>query len=218
MENTDRFEKFLSEYPAPVVKRVREYIEARKADYCLSWENFLAEAGPAAPELPQDPYLSHIAMRLATIECKIHAIGMLESAGLNVYGFDDWKRILKNPAAHKGHVPYYAGLSAVYRQSFLTLNLTHAQLADGCNQRVLDVPACGGTLVTDSRSVIRELFPNQRPAMYRTARDLVRRIHEIIQHPERRIEGQKERIELIRKNHTYEHRMKTVLTILKDSM
>lgn len=217
MENLGRFEKFLSEYPAPAVKRVREYIEARKADYCLSWENFSAEGGGAA-DLPQDPYLPHIARRLATIECKIHAIGMLESAGLNVYGFDDWKRVLKNPAAYKGHVPYYAGLSAVYRQSFITLNLTHAQLSNGCNQRVLDVPACGGTLVTDSRAAIRELFPTRRPAMYRTARDLVRRVHEIIQYPERRIDGREERVRLIREKHTYERRMETLLNIVKNSM
>lgn len=212
LENLDRFESYLAEYPPPAGRLVRDYLEARTANYCLSWEDFSSESGEAAAEFRGDRHLSHIARRLATIRCKIHAIELIESAGVNVYGFEDWKRVLKNPAAYKGHVPYYGGLSDVYRRSFATLNLSHAQLSDGCNQRVLDVPACGGRLITDSRPAIRDLLPGHRIAMYTTPNELVRRIHEMIQSPGRRGEGPDAIQKTIRENHTYERRMKTLLS------
>lgn len=205
LDNLERFEGMLSEFPEPAAKMALAYVDARQSDFCLSWEEFANDSVPE--EVP------HIARRLATIRCKIHAVQLIEKLGVNVYGFEDWKRVLKNPESYKGHVPYYAGLASVYRTSFLTLNLSHAQLSRGCNQRVLDVPACGGTIVTDSRAAIRDLLPGTRVPMYRTPADLVRRIQEIIRNPELRASGRESVLGMVRERHTYEHRMKTVLNI-----
>lgn len=203
LDNLERFEGMLAGFPEPAAKLARSYVDARLSDYCLSWEDFATD--PVPEEVP------HIARRLATIRCKIHAIELLEKLGVNVYGFEDWKRVLKNPESYKGHVPYYAGLASVYRTSFLTLNLSHAQLPRGCNQRVLDVPACGGALVTDSRAAVRDLLPGLRIPMYRTPGDLVQRVREMILDPDRWSVGRETMSGILRDRHTYEHRMKTVL-------
>ena len=203
------FDGMLSEFDAGAARLAREYAEARCERCCLAWEDFLREAGAEIAD--PDGRVRHAALRLATIRCKLHLVRALETVGVNVYGFEDWKEALDGTAHYKGPVPYYAGLSTVYRRSLITLNISHAQMSRGCNQRLLDVPACGGFLITDARPAIRDLLPGLRVPQYGTAQELVRRIHDAVRQPERRAEGIRGMQEMIRARHTYGRRMKTVL-------
>ena len=211
LENLPRFEEMLTLFPEPVQQKVRDFVDLRLENLCLSWEEFARDAG--LPEIAPDAAnrLEHTANRISTIRTKIHLVRLIEKMGINVYGFKDWLQVLKNPASYKCHVPYYHGLRAVYQSSFITLNITHVQLSVGVNQRVLDVPAGGGFLISDYRKSIREMFPREVIPLYARPQDLLRQIEAVVKKPESRSAQHEALMETIRRRHTYDHRMQTIL-------
>lgn len=62
----------------------------------------------------------------------------------------------------KQEVAYGQELASVYASSAINLNLTNSHLRTAVNQRVFDVPAAGGFLLTDWRAELEELFEIDR--------------------------------------------------------
>lgn len=211
LDNLEKFQDIVSRIGGSHPKKISDFVEARMNSLTLSWDEFLASSRSADIDPAETEKLAHLANRIATIRCKIHVIQTIEGLGVDVYGFEDWRKVLKFPRSYKGHVSYYHGLSTVYRTSFVTLNLTHAQLAHGCNQRVLDVWAAGGFLLTDAGEILKDLFPEVKMPTFATLHDLVRQLTEIVKQPEKRFEQHSKILEEIRARHTYKERMKTVL-------
>lgn len=214
LQNLTLYEELLGNFPESAHRAVSEWLAARRADMTLSWPDFAHQRTMSEMDETHARELAALACRIANIRLKLEIIPALEKIGVNVYGYEDWNRVLANPSMHKGHVPYYHGLATVYRRSTLVVNLTHPQLAQGCNQRVFDVPATGGYLITDHRPALAELFPSAAPATFRTLAELVARIHDLVENPSLRDRHRAERINNIRARHTHAHRMRTVLDSL----
>lgn len=81
----------------------------------------------------------------------------LPQPALHVYGDDGWAQEL--PAAHHGGpVAYGEALAARYRASAVNVNATIVQMPSAVNQRVFDVPAAGGFVLTDAQPELHEAF------------------------------------------------------------
>ncbi len=63
------------------------------------------------------------------------------------------------------NLDYYADLPRFYPMSRVSLNCTNRQMKGAVNQRVFDVPACGGCVLTDRREQLFGLFEPGREVL-----------------------------------------------------
>ena len=91
----------------------------------------------------------------------------------------DWRRI--HPLA------YYDELPQFYRQSDISLNTTSQQMKGAVNQRVFDVPACGGFVLTDAREQLGRLFDlGRETAVYSHPGEIGDMVRHYLAHPAER--------------------------------
>jgi spore maturation protein CgeB len=113
---------------------------------------------------------------------------------------------------------YYRDLPLFYPASSVNLNCTSRQMKGAVNQRVFDVPACGGFILTDRRAQLDALFePGSEVAVYDGAEDipdLVRRYLGDAAGRERISQAARRRILA---EHTYEHRLTRLIKVMRES-
>lgn len=120
----------------------------------------------------------------------------------------DWKRI--------GELRYYEDLPEFYPRSEVNLNTTSLQMKGAVNQRVFDVPACGGFVLTDAREQFGELFAvGREAAVYPEPGAIPDMVRHYLAHP-----GERERIaraarERVLAGHTYVNRLRTLLAAME---
>jgi spore maturation protein CgeB len=130
-------------------------------------------------------------------------------------------RELPGPASAVRFLPrldYYEALPRFYPMSRVSLNCTSRQMKGAVNQRVFDVPACGGFVLTDRREQLDRLFEPGREVLVYDAPE------EITELAERCLkdDGLRERVGAaararILAQHTYEHRLQELLAIMRAS-
>ncbi|MHC1712747.1 MAG: glycosyltransferase [Solidesulfovibrio sp.] len=120
----------------------------------------------------------------------------------------DWRRL---PELH-----YYDALPDFYPQSAVNLNCTSLQMKGAVNQRVFDVPACGGFVLTDAREQLGALFSiGGEAAVYADPAEIPDMVRHYLAHPaERRRISRAARARILAE-HTYEHRLRTLLGAMK---
>ncbi len=131
-----------------------------------------------------------------------------------VFGDDGWDGIV---ALRGGPVIYENGLSALYRNSAINLNVTSIQMAGAVNQRVFDCPAAGGFLLTDAQSSLDDLFDLETEIVcYHSFDEAVALLHEYRRQPaKRRSVIQRARARILHE-HTYEHRLQTIADLVRE--
>jgi spore maturation protein CgeB len=111
---------------------------------------------------------------------------------------------------------YYDELPEFYPQSAVSLNTTSLQMKGAVNQRVFDVPACGGFVLTDAREQLDALFDCRREvAVYSHPGEIGDLVRHYLAHPaeRRRIAGAAR--QRILAEHTYEKRLTDLLAAMK---
>ena len=113
---------------------------------------------------------------------------------------------------------YYRDLPAFYPLSAVNLNSTSRQMKGAVNQRVFDVPACGGFVLTDRREQLDGLFePGREVVAYDAPEDIAelaaRHLRDTAQRT-RIVEAARRRILA---EHTYEHRLARLLAVMRGS-
>ncbi|MDR1052000.1 MAG: glycosyltransferase [Deltaproteobacteria bacterium] len=109
---------------------------------------------------------------------------------------------------------YYRELSGHYRGSAVNLNITSAQMKTGLNQRVFDVPACGGFLLTDRRPQIDDMFEEGLEVVtYGTPGEAAEKAAWYLKNP-----GERQKIALAAQKrvlgeHLYRHRLARLLRL-----
>ncbi len=130
--------------------------------------------------------------------------------GLQLHGDQGWGEIAPR-AALNPPVEYPRGLVEAYRNS-LQLNATSYQMPTAVNQRVFDVPAAGGVLVTDAQEALGELFDHETECIVYTEpgeiAESIRWVRKNPQDAQRRSIRARQRI---LNEHTYTHRMRMLL-------
>lgn len=76
-----------------------------------------------------------------------------------IVGDEGWHELLKKGGwRYLSSLDYYNDLPAFYPMSKIGFNCTSRQMKGAVNQRVFDVPACGGFVLTDHREQMEALF------------------------------------------------------------
>ena len=132
-------------------------------------------------------------------------------------GDGHWRTLLGDASwSYVGPLNYYSDLPAFYRTTLVNFNTTSMQMKGALNQRVFDVPASGGFLLTDYREQLDAAFEVGREVIcYHEAGEigeLVRHYlanasarREVILRARARIEGE----------HSYARRIGTICTQMK---
>ena len=140
---------------------------------------------------------------------RVRVLAALKGLDLTVAGDDGWAALLDlAPEKIRPQLDYYTELAPFYQTSAVNLNITSAQMKTGLNQRVFDVPAAGGFLLTDYRSQIEEVFePGREVITYQSPRQAAELAAWYLNHPEggREITAAARRRVLA--GHLYRHRL-----------
>lgn len=138
----------------------------------------------------------------------LQAITALE---LTIVGDNGWRRLVPC-ATHTHAIPYGPELAHLYATTAINLNATSLQMPTAVNQRVFDVPAAGGFLITDAQADISEHFvPGTDVIVYHGAAELTDLCRFYAAHENQRSAIARRAHERVRQQHLYVHRLRRML-------
>jgi len=109
---------------------------------------------------------------------------------------------------------YYRDLPRFYPRSQVNLNCTSMQMKGAINQRVFDIPASGGFVLTDRREQLQLAFSHDETACYDDPGEITSLVRHYLTNPaERRNISFKAREHILAK-HTYRHRLEALLDVM----
>ena len=130
--------------------------------------------------------------------------------GFRVFGDDGWTRVL--PKERLGYAKYYDNLCATYRSAKITIDINRMVIRNGFTQRVFDVPASGGFVITSAKPVIAEFFKTsgtgQEIVTFTSAHELMAKIDYYLEHEEERLAIAGRGMRRVLGGHTYDHRVR----------
>ncbi len=100
-------------------------------------------------------------------------IGQLLAYGIELFGDPEgWRLLFGNGITVHPSVDYRTGLASVYRDITININSTSCQMRSAVNQRVFDIPACGGFVITDNQPDVFKLFDKDEVVVYNAIDEL----------------------------------------------
>jgi spore maturation protein CgeB len=136
-----------------------------------------------------------------------------------IVGDDGWDGLLDGTGARRlPNLDYYADLPRFYPRSAINFNCTSRQMKGAVNQRVFDVPACGGFLLTDHREQMEDLFDLDREAaVYRDVEEIPGLAERFAADSAARASVSRAAARRILAEHTYEIRLQRLLEIMRET-
>ncbi|NLE01069.1 MAG: glycosyltransferase [Fibrobacter sp.] len=169
-------------------------------------------------DLRNRTWLHSYIIHTASMKKRKEIIGSLTALNINTFGDPTgWKRLIGNLSLAWPDIDYRTGLASYYRGITININITSCQMKTAVNQRVFDVPACGGFLITDYQDDISQLFDENEIVVYGSVDELKEKIDYFKNH-----ESDREKIsslarEKILKEHTYYNRLLSVCDCMRSS-
>ncbi len=136
----------------------------------------------------------------------------LSSKPLKIWGDEGWQKAAPPGAIIADRVEYYRELPVVYGSNRINLNFTSFQMPTAVNQRVFDVPAAGGFLLSDDQPDMHELFQSGEMALFSSIEDLCDKVNYYLRHPAKGDQIGRRAFRRIVNEHTYSHRIAAILT------
>jgi spore maturation protein CgeB len=131
----------------------------------------------------------------------------IRSARPDIFGAD-WE--MPGAGIHPP-VDYAGELPGVYADSRINVNITALQLEYSVNNRIFDVAAVGGFLLTDHREDLRRVFPEFGKMTYHSGDELDDMVAYFLSHEGERRDLAAELQKAVLAHHTYEHRAFDIL-------
>ncbi|WP_449242361.1 CgeB family protein [Desulfovibrio sp.] len=188
---------------------------------------FLAEAAPEAwrrhqalpdeeSRLAFESLLTWEATRQYRLEC---VRGLLPFDPL-VAGDEGWRAAL-GPGTWRWHssLDYARDLPRFYAAAQINFNCTSRQMKGAVNQRVFDVPACGGFLLTDAGPQLERLFdPGSESAVYHGPEEVEDAARRWLADPLGRAGLARRARARVLAEHTYAHRLRRLVEIMRQTV
>lgn len=153
----------------------------------------------------------------ATLHYRLSCIRALKEFHPVIYGDKHWGELLGSGYRLKSPVNYYKELPLAYNACKINFNATSLQMLEAVNQRVFDVPASGGFLITDHQDAIEDLFEvGKEVVTYKDTGEIQELVRFYLKHPEFRIKIANRGRERVLKEHTYKHRISEIIRIMKE--
>jgi spore maturation protein CgeB len=133
-----------------------------------------------------------------------------------VFGESGWLKEL--PPERLGTAKYYDSLCNVYRTAKIAVDINRMVIRNGFTQRVFDVPASGGFVITSAKPVVTEFFttegPDKEMVVFRSSQELTRLIDYYLSHEDERLAIAERGMKKVLSAHTYDHRVAEMFKVL----
>jgi spore maturation protein CgeB len=200
---------------------LKKALELQMENHLLDIQDILFEAQNAYGSFLSYPGLEHVDNVRICIEFaamslyRKEVVEAVRDLGLRLYGDKGWERLLDGKVKVEGEIDYREEVPLLYNASKINLNITKTQLKTTINQRVFDVGACGGFLLTDYRREIGEFFKPGEEIIYYKDTDGLRELAEyFLHHEDEREEIAKKAMERVLRGHTFKARMERLVEIM----
>jgi len=172
-----------------------------------------ADEGHALSSMAESEKYRLIAELLVSSEYRTRILRSLPE--ISVYGGSEWENILA-AGQYQRQLDYYSETPHVYQNSAININLTLTKNRFDSNQRIFDIPLCGGFLLTDrKRNLRRHFVEGEEMVSFGSVEELRELISYYHNNPEQRSKITQRARERILKEHTYKHRMRVMLDRLE---
>jgi spore maturation protein CgeB len=131
---------------------------------------------------------------------------------LVIYGDRGWRDLMGEQIDLRPQVDYSRELPEVYRGTQININCTSFQMKSAVNQRVFDVPACGGFVLSDHQEDMDAFFEVGKEAVcFRTIEEAVDMARYYLENETERLRIAEAARRRVLSEHTYEKRMGTLV-------
>lgn len=139
------------------------------------------------------------------------ALAAIDGIDINFYGYTD---LSKDNINKCGFASYGQELSRVYQENYINLNVSSLQLETSVNNRVFDVFACKGFVLSDYKRDMDEIFKGYADKIsFKNIDDFCKKAEYYFEHEKERNEIIETAYNEILKNHTYKERAKYIVDI-----
>lgn len=205
----------------PLLRGAARQVAEAMAPGRLSFDEALCAANGAAqyealsPEGKAD-FEAAVLWR-ATLLYRLSCIRPLETFAPRIHGDEGWRALVSGRFRLGSPLNYYRELPAFYNACAVNFNATSRQMDKGANQRVFDVPACGGFLLTDHKEAVEELFEVNREAVtYRSPEEIPSLVSYYLRNEDRRRAVAERARERVLREHTYCKRLGRLVKAMKE--
>ena len=169
---------------------------------------------PDGVETPAYTYAEYfLSRRVTELERKKIIEELSAEHQFYLYTRDDAKKI--GLSTNKGPVDYYDNMPYVFKNSKINLNITLKSIKTGIPLRVFDIMGSGGFLLTNYQSDMMECFEhNVDFVYYEDIKDLKNKVNYYLEHDEERAIIAKNGYEKVKRDHSYDRRVKEILEIV----
>ena len=208
--------------PDELLKKYREIAEKFLYASHLFPHDFIAENFPdinsilkTLPEEASSGYMAAIIWE-ATGCYRKDIISRLGCFNPIIAGDAGWKDILNNNFNIISELYYYKDLPLFYNNIYVNIDITSRQMKQGANQRVFDVPACCGLLLTDfTRQKINLFEPDNEIIMYKSPDEVIDLIDKALKDKIFSDKIRKNAYKRVLSQHTYKHRLESMVTYMR---
>ena len=212
------------DFPPVLLADLEELGRAFMLSGALSVARFLEEERPmyveafrALPDVDARLAFETLITWQATLLYRLERVRELLPFNPLLVGDPGWHEILP-PGGWTYHreLNYYADLPGFYPATRINFNCTSQQMKGAVNQRVFDVPVCGGFLLTDHRRQMEALFePGREIVCYQDPGEVSGLVRHYLSH-----DGERARIvqaarSRILAEHTYDLRLKSLVRTMR---
>ncbi len=133
-----------------------------------------------------------------------------------IRGDEEWNGLLSEGFDLRPPLHYYNELPLFYSACAVNFNATSLQMPGAVNQRVFDVPACGGFLITDRQEGLEELFePGKEVVTYTDPEEIPSLVRFYLDKPGAREAVAGRARKRVLKEHTYRQRIGKMIQVMK---
>ena len=163
-------------------------------------------------------YEAAVLSRMIAYRERIHILNILaEKYDVRFYTFDKHTEDISKKVKICPGIKYDAGISCVYRDAKINLNNTLHCIETGACQRVFEVMAAGGFLISNYQKELEELFvPGKEIVLYHNEEELLELVEYYLTHEEERKEIARNGQRKVLAHHTLHTRFQRVMEMVYD--
>ena len=152
----------------------------------------------------------------ATQTYRLKYVQMLEPFNPVIRGDEGWHTVLNGTFRTGLELSYYDELNYFYNVSEISFNITSTQMRNSVNQRVFDVPASGGFLLTDYKQQLEGLMKiGEEIVCYRDKEEIPELIRFYLKHDGLRKNIAEQGRKRVLAEHTYVQRLRELCGYMK---
>lgn len=132
---------------------------------------------------------------------------------VNLYTISDTSELSR--VNIKGRAQSFTEMPIIFANSKINLNFTIPPIMTGIPQRVFDIVSCGGFVLTNYQQELPELFEiGEEIEIFSSEEELLDKVDFYLRNESKRIEIARKGYDRLLKEHTFEHRFKTIVNCI----